>query len=89
MITDARFIPIEELVEFEVANSVVPSMLDSFQNEEQVLVTFLQSKAYAESIKDIGKTWLYIKNDLSKVYGFYTIGAASLERSDIKIVSDP
>ena len=84
MITDSRFLSIEELVEFEIANTVDPSVLYSFQNEEQALVSYLQSKAYVESTKDIGKTWLYIKNDFSKVHGFYTVSTASLERSDIR-----
>lgn len=61
MITDGKFLSIEDLVSFEVANSISPSILDSFQNEEHVLVTYLQTKAVSESIKNIGRTWLYIK----------------------------
>lgn len=84
MITDGKFLSIEDLVSFEVANSISPSILDSFQNEEQVLVTYLQTKAVSESTKNIGKTWLYLKNDNSKIYGFYTLSSASIERKDVK-----
>jgi predicted GNAT family N-acyltransferase len=84
MITDGTFLSIEDLVSFEVKNSISPSILDRFQNEQQVLVDYLQTKAVSESTKNIGKTWLYLKNDHSKIYGFYTLSSASIERKDIK-----
>lgn len=84
-----KFVSVEELINYEIKNSVVPSILEEFKNEAEPLVEFLINRALPESLAEMSKTHLLVKNDLSKIMGFFTLSTVSLERADLSLTKKP
>jgi predicted GNAT family N-acyltransferase len=84
-----KFVSVEEFVNYEIKNAIAPSVIEGFINEAEPLMDFLINRALPESLTEMSKTHLLVKNDFSKIMGFFSLSTISVERTDLNLAKKP